>query len=219
MGPALGTRPAQHQRPAGTWSQPWRIEGHWRAQRRKLRTPRSLKNIQKHAALRSTHKARAWSASLSGWPSFTDSDVNRNVSCSAILPGALVVSAQAGTPRHVRHTALRFLANFARRESSGWELTNVVGAKHKMPQQLQALGPSAALFSTSQRFLYTPSPLLERLVASSAWFLNLHQCSLTLSTKFSNPPLAVVRQAATGVPWELAPHAAFTRVGCRRRAR
>ena len=44
---------------------------------------------------------RAWSASLSGCPSFTDSDVNRNVSCSAILPGALVLR------RRSRHTQVR----------------------------------------------------------------------------------------------------------------
>ena len=46
MGPALGTRPAQHQRPVGTARQPERLAGHWRAQHGKVRTPRCLKNIQ-----------------------------------------------------------------------------------------------------------------------------------------------------------------------------
>ena len=50
MGPALGTRPAQHQRPVGTVSQLGCIEGHWQAQRGEERTPRCLKNIQNHAA-------------------------------------------------------------------------------------------------------------------------------------------------------------------------
>lgn len=102
MGPALDTRPAQHQTPVGTVGQPGRLEGHWRAQRRELRAPRCLKNIQNHAAQSQLPwQARAWSASLSGCPSFTDSDVNRNVSCSAILPGALVLR------RRSRHTQAR----------------------------------------------------------------------------------------------------------------
>ena len=55
MGPALGTRPAQHQKPVGTVSHPECFEGHWRAQRRAVRTPRCLKNIQIMLRKRSCH--------------------------------------------------------------------------------------------------------------------------------------------------------------------